>query len=305
MSDLIDIEEGGLADEQADAVDMNADETVETEQLAIDDRAEVFAEDSLYETDVDENGVINKAAVGFDTGVDKMPNMLESVDPAESVWGDIVVGEEAAAVEFIDPYDAMSGAYDDFSFPGFGNLNEVHGTPIEDMALWDEQDDLNSCAVATTKMMLESVGINVDEPALAEIFSRHEIYDPSEGTFRPDMIDEVVNVEAARSGLDIRAEQIDGFTVDDLEQMLDEGKRPLIGVDSSELYQQPDFTFREFFGIPDAGHAVLVTGIMRSNEGDMVVINDPGFPSGAGQQIPLERFMDAAADCGFSGTAIA
>jgi hypothetical protein len=164
------------------------------------------------------------------------------------------------------------------------------------MDLWDLQDDPCSCAVATTNMMFRSLGLDPGEDAIADVFEEMGIYDPATGT-NPFLIDDVINELAEHEDLDIQATEISGFDEEDLGDLLDAGVRPLVGVDSGELYD-------DSYVPPDTGHAVQVTGLIESPEGDFVVINDPGFPEGAGQTIPLNRFMAAADDFGFSAVSL-
>lgn len=188
--------------------------------------------------------------------------------------------------ETSDPFSDLSDTY----------TIEVHGTPNEDIAFWDQQDNPNSCAVATTNMMFQSLGLNPGESFIADVFENMGIYDPDSGT-DPHSINEAINDIADQMNINIQANEINGFTEESLIEMLDNDIRPLVGVDASELYDD--------FWIPsDSGHAVQVTGIINTQEGNFVVINDPGFEEGAGQTIPLDRFMSAADDFGFTAVSV-
>lgn len=194
---------------------------------------------------------------------------------------------------------------------GLDELSKViHGTPDEDLALWKEQESPMSCAVASTEMLLKSIGVDAKESELAEVFEEYGIYDPATGT-DPHMIDEVVNKMAETEGLDIRAEEINNFTVDDLTKMLDAGNRPLICLDSAELYpdsigldQQGMEKMLELMDKPLSGHAVQLTGIIQTEQGTMVVLNDPGRPDGGAIQVPLDKFMAASDDFGWTAITI-
>ena len=65
----------------------------------------------------------------------------------------------------------------------------------------------------------------------------------------------------------------------------------IIGLDSDDLYGTGDSPFADDLV---AGHAVVITGI--DDEAGVVYINDPGFPDGAGLEIPLDQFEDAWED---------
>ena len=81
-------------------------------------------------------------------------------------------------------------------------------------------------------------------------------------------------------------------TADDLRQALQAGDEIIIGLDSADLYQGNGGPFDP--GMV-AGHAVELTGISDGPPA-VVYINDPGFPDGAGVELPLELFLDAWAD---------
>jgi len=214
-------------------------------------------------------------------------------NPYEKTWGDVESGNnEVGSVSYEDPFAAFSATYDVDLFPGFDQFAEIHGTPVEDTALWDHQDDPNSCAIATTNMMFRSLGFDPGEDKIAELFNDMGIYDPAYGT-NLYLIDEAINTIADYADININAAEIDGFTEETLSNLLDDGVRPLVGVDASELYD-------DLWIPPDSGHAVQVTKITK----DFVTINDPGFEEGAGQKIPLHKFMNAAADFGFTAISV-
>jgi len=88
-----------------------------------------------------------------------------------------------------------------------------------------------------------------------------------------------------------------------MEAMLDNGIKPLIAVDGAELYAGAGERCLNDMGLlPDAPHAIHLTGIEHTADGDFAVLNDPA--SGAGLRVPLATFVDAADDFGFSGVAM-
>ena len=225
-------------------------------------------------------------------------------NPYQKIWTDTDEGSAlVGAVPADNPFSHMLLSYELDEFPGFKEFVEIHGTPIEDIALMDPQDDPNSCAVATVNMLFRSIGFDPGEDLIAEIFTEYGIYHPASGTY-PDQIDEVVNAISKSAGLDIEATEINGFDIENLQRLLDNGVRPLVGVDAYELHADGLSIIKEILEIPGAGHAVQVTGIIRSTNGDFVMINDPGFEGGADQKIPIERFMNAAGDFGFKAITI-
>lgn len=295
----IDLDGGGSNEAIMIASDYNADGIVDSEAIMADldgDGAIDFAEVGF---DSDGDGVMDSGYSGIDADGDLSPDFFAAVDPSGAIWGDV---DSESGIGEAQTFTSAGREEDSFA-ADFAIYNEVHGSPIEDMALWEEQDDPMSCAVASTNMMFRTMGLDVDESVTAAIFESRDIYDPDFGT-KPWMIDDVINEMAIRADLDFHAEEVIGFTSESLQEMLDAGVRPLVGVDSSELYDDGNRLLNEMGLIPDIGHAVQVTGIIHNEEGDFVIINDPGFPEGAGQIIPMEGFMNAAEDFGYTAVAV-
>jgi len=297
----VDTNADGSPDALYIASDTNLDGVFETESTVIDTDFDGNPDFGSLGMDIDGDGIIDEGVVVADSDGDGVPDVFSSTDGAQAIWGD--VAESSPLAEDLSGFAGQEVLNDDFSSdPTLDAYNEIHGTPIEDLALWEEQDDPNSCAVATTNMMFRTVGLDIDEQVTAAIFESRSIYDPSAGT-DPGMIDDVINEMAIRCDLDFHAVQIDGFTPESLQDMLDDGIRPLVCVDSSELSGDDARLLNEMGLIPDTGHAVQLTGIIHNEEGDFVVINDPGYPDGAGQVIPMETFLQASED--FGNTAVA
>ena len=303
MDESIDLDGDGLADIELTGADLNGDGLPDVLGVAFDLNHDGIADIEAGAVDVDGDFVPDAGGVSADTGGYGQVDILATSDGVDAVWS----GVEPAStpdMEVSDPYDLLSATHTEVTFPGAEAYYEVHGTPLADMQLWEEQDSMNSCAIATTNMMFRSVGIDsFTEDELASLFQSEGAYDPARGT-APDRIADTINMAAEAHGLSVYAVDYNGFDMDQLQELLDKGICPLVGVDSSELYGDPGMTYNELFNHPDAGHAVQVTGILHGPEGDFVVINDPGMPGGAGQNIPLDRFMDAAADCDFKAIAI-
>jgi hypothetical protein len=218
----------------------------------------------------------------------RIPDLNDNTnDLATELWGGIEYSH-------IDPYEALARTFE----------IEIHGTPLDDMSIWDPQDDMYSCAVATTNMLFRSLGLDVGESLIAGVFGEMGIYDPAFGT-DPYLIDDTLNFILENSSLDIRATETSGFNVNELSKLLDNNIRPLICVDSYELYGNSELTLNELSLIPDAGHAVQLTGIIHTSDHSYAIINDPGIPEGAGQKIDLSKFMDAAADYGYKAIYLA
>jgi len=297
----VDTNSDGSPDALYIASDTNLDGVFETESEVIDTDFDGNPDFGSIGMDTDGDGIIDERVVVADSDGDGVPDVFSSTDGAEAIWGDVAGSSPLS--EDLSGFAGHGVLSDDFSSdPVLDAYNKIHGTPMADLALWEEQDDLNSCAVAATNMMFRTVGLDIDEQVTAAIFESRGIYDPDAGT-NPELIDDVINEMAIRGDLDLHAVQIDGFTPESLQDMLDDGIRPLVGVDSSELYDDGNRLLNAMGLIPDTGHAVQVIGVIHNEEGDFVVINDPGTPDGAGQVIPMKTFLNASED--FGNTAIA
>lgn len=263
---------------------------------------------SMASADMGFDGFADAFGFALDLECGSVPDFSQAPDgfdgddvvaAAEAVWGDADQPVDAGAEVALA---ALGETYSDMAFPGYGAFLETHGSPAADIALWDPQDDPMSCAVAVTNSMFRSMGFDPGESCIAEVFREFGIYDPAGGTnFR--VVDDAINIIAARNGLDVEACDFSGCSMPQLEAMLDTGVRPLIAVDGAELYAGSGERLLNDMGLlPNAPHAVQLTGIERTPQGDFAIINDPAV--GGGLRVPLEVFADAAGDFGFSGVAM-
>jgi hypothetical protein len=239
-------------EEESLELDKDEDEAeIEEEEAAVVTEVSLLEEADLDSQTPDE--------IDADLGLAAIPDhgltFEDWLEPqADRDLGDIIeelVGQEAEIGIAEDPFIFLSATHEVEPFTGYEEFYEVHGSPIEDMDLWDLQDDPCSCAVATTNMMFRSLGLDPGEDAIADVFEEMGIYDPATGT-NPFLIDDVINELAEHEDLDIQATEISGFDEEDLGDLLDAGVRPLVGVDSGELYDDsyvpPDTGAADDFG---------------------------------------------------------
>jgi len=245
----------GIVDGQFQALDVNGDGINDIEIVDFDATGDGVADASLVRMDLDGDGLADLTSVSIDLDGDGVsdidvqdgsgvPDMLAVSDHSQDIWGDVdesVDGGEGqhatADIEAIDgevSFAAFAETYEAMTFDGYANFYEVHGTPAEDMALWDKQDAPMSCAVATTNMMFRSMGIDIGEDLLAEEFLEQGIYNVDSGTL-VSAIDDVINGFAAENGIDAQAVSLRANTVEEFEAILDSGVRPLVAVDAYEL----------------------------------------------------------------------
>jgi hypothetical protein len=282
------------------SADLNCDGIPDIAIVNMDVDGDGVADISQVMVDLDGDGLAD--IVVTDLNGDGIVDIFASGDSELTVWGDQDVGSVGLGAE-ADPYASLDGTYSDFSFPGYGALCESLGTSADDLALWDPQDDPNSCAVAVTNSMFRSVGFDPGEAAIAETFKSFGIYNPSFGTNHM-LIDDAVNIIAATQGIDAQAADFRGVSIEQLEGMLEKGIKPLIAVDGAELYAGSAERLLNDIGLlPDAPHAIQLIDIEHGPGGDFAIFNDPDPAMGAGQRIPLDVFRDAASDFGISGVA--
>jgi len=307
----------GLIDGQLETLDVNGDGITDIETVDVDTTGDGVADVSLVRVDLDGDGLADLTSVSVDLDGDGVsdidvqdgsgvPDMLAVSDHSQDIWGDVDEsidggeGQPATAEEAtLDgevSFAAFAETYEAMTFDGYANFYEVHGTPAEDMALWDEQDGPMSCAVATTNMMFRSLGLDIGEDVLAVDFANKGAYDPYQGT-NTSAIDDVINSFAHEHGLDASAVSAHARSTDDFEKFLDAGFKPMVIVDSAEACPIPGSALLNESGlIPDSCHAVMLTGIEHTEGGSFAVLNDPGY--GAAIRIPLDTFLGAAEDYG-------
>jgi hypothetical protein len=255
----------------------------------------------VMNVDLDGDGVTDIAALAADLDADGEVDFLAVTDRSTDVWDDIT--EDTAFHWPEDETALLLEVHEPDYFDGFDDYFEIHGTPQEDMALWDQQNDPNSCAVSTTHMMFRSLGIDLSEEYLADYMETDGTYDYNSGTY-VHLLDDSINRLASELELPVTANEFANANLEYIEEMLDRGVRPLVVVDSVELYEEEDSFLGDIVDLPYSCHAVQVIAVEHDSDGSQVVINDPGFWGGSGQRIPADRFMDSADDYGNKGVAV-
>jgi len=171
------------------------------------------------------------------------------------------------------------------------------GDPAADMEHWHQQEEPDTCAIASQEFVLDSLtGQDFSEEQLREEAEANGWYTPGGGTPQAD----TGNLLEAH-GLDVEREQ--GATIDELSSALADGEKVIVGVNAEKIWAPTagSGTVDEYPGIPGQGadHAVEVIGIEHDNpDGPIVVLNDPGHPDGRGMIVPLDEFEAAWQDSG-------
>lgn len=173
------------------------------------------------------------------------------------------------------------------------------GDPEHQTHDWQDQGLPDNCAVAAQASIINQ--FNPDHPLTIDdadyIALANGWYHPGGGTATEDM-GKLFDV------FDIPHHQVDHASVAQLASELQQGHRVIVGVSSSELWDEGPLS--EFWNwlikelglnradFNPADHAVCVTGINVTDPSHpTVVLNDSGEPHGAGHEYPLDRFTEA------------
>jgi hypothetical protein len=180
---------------------------------------------------------------------------------------------------------------------GFLDFGTVHGDPEDALDSYHYQEYTDTCAIACQIDIIEDLtGKSYDESMLRSLAMELGYYTPGEGT-PPDYVGALIEM----AGID--TENHYDATLDDLRAWLDQDGSIIVGVDAVEIWEPAflqDLRLADLWDIPEAGHAVRVTGIEDNPiTGEAtVILNDPGVPDGAGVRIPADDFLDAWEDTG-------
>lgn len=181
------------------------------------------------------------------------------------------------------------------------------GDPLSQEDYWEMQSYSDDCAVMAQVSLLHQFGVNISEDQAVYECASQGWYTPGGGT-SPDDVGNLMELHG------ISTHNVQNATISELAQELKAGHGVIVGVNSSELWDDgPLAELKQWLckicGLDNstfspADHAVVVTGIDVSDPSDPhVIINDPGHPNGQGHPYPLDKFMDAWANSDFNYTA--
>lgn len=172
-------------------------------------------------------------------------------------------------------------------------LENISGTPEQDIPLWTLQSENNSCAVNCSSFILRSeVDPRLTEGKLIQEGREQNLYFPDIGTYFKD-------VGALCEAHGMEREMLTNVTLEDIEHIQDGGGKVIAMVSALRM------AFPNRFGFFRADHAVQVVGIDRNDPEDVrVILNDPGRQDGQGLSVPEKVFLKAWATSGYSLAAL-
>ncbi|MFI6432876.1 C39 family peptidase [Rhodococcus oryzae] len=172
--------------------------------------------------------------------------------------------------------------------PALGEDDGVHGNPVAWTLNWFYQQIDGYCGPsAVAQVVAQYTGATIADPQ--QLVDRATelglMGDPADGMSLP-------NIEALLEDQGVPA-TLTGSSLDDLRRRLDGGYGVIAMVDSGEIWR-PEQETGEDDNTPD--HVLVVAGI-DDNRG-VVILSDPGVPSGNQLEIPIDQFEQAWADSG-------
>lgn len=182
------------------------------------------------------------------------------------------------------------------------------GDPAAQMDDWIYQNTPDNCAVAAeTSIINQFIGDPLSIEDANYISMSNGWWEPGSGT-TPDDIGNMMDL------FDVPNHTVYDASVDQLLGELQQGHGVIVGVNSSELWDQSLLGeikrfFMDALGLdnPDfnpADHALVVTGVDLSDPSHpQVILNDSGMPGGAAVRYPLDQFVDAWQNGGYYYTA--
>lgn len=276
---------------EVDAMSLDADGDGYAESTMIDGDGDGIVDTIIEEdpytgalavaTDTDGDGTFDTVAVDYDGDglIDEAysdTTTTDGLDPEEGLAptdDGSLDGPFTSAEDPVDPGTTDAGLDDGF-----------HGDPPGDMTYHQTQPGPVDCLPTSVAMTLSDL-TGEDVPAGDLVAMANE------NGFMTDTGMSAENALTLFESYGVDAELSSG-TVDGLRDALDNGDSIVVGIDSADLYAGGGGPFDE--GL-DTGHAVVITGIDDGPPGS-VYINDPGFPDGAGVEIPLDQFLDSWED---------
>lgn len=173
---------------------------------------------------------------------------------------------------------------------GEESLGVLYGAPESSADEWFLQYDEGYCVPASITQVISEVtgqALSDESVVVAAMQTMGMKFDPSHGM----RLDEGL---AVLEYLGVDAEVESGLSLADLETYLDEGRSLILGVDSGDIWGEPDPAGTT----GKADHALVITAI--DQEQGYAVLSDPGNPDGNQDVVQLADFVEAWSGSGNS-----
>lgn len=290
--------------------------------LNIEDEGNLDLESDLTSLDIDDDGIYETTALGFDSdgdgqldsliiqsdfnsdGITDQTSFIEALDTDGDEQIDTLVVQTDLDGDLITDDMALVTDTDEDGFPdtllaeqtAIDNTNII-GNPISDIENWHMQTYDDTCAIASQEFILdEMTGQDFSEDELRQEAIEMGWYTPGGGT----PLDCMGNLLEAHG---INVDKQYGCTLDDLSQKLASGENVIIALDADEIWNPNDIDTDDILanvaGLPEQGvnHAVQVIGVDYSDrDNPVIILNDPGQPDGQGIIVNADEFVDAWED---------
>lgn len=170
------------------------------------------------------------------------------------------------------------------------------GTPDQDATLFPGQQEYqDTCAIRCQEFIIKQyTGLDIPEEQLMKEAAEHGWYAPSQGT-PPEQVGNLLELHG------IPVKRCHDATIFHLAEELGQGHKVIVGVNSGELWGSNSVIeeILDYFGLEQADHAVVVSGIDTTDrDHPQVIVSDPGTGEAVGRY-PLEKFLDAWKDSDF------
>jgi hypothetical protein len=243
--------------------------------------------------DTNHDGVVDM--VEIDSVGDGNTHLIEF--PTEGVSLDVDTGQvtsltdpasadaSTSASSTVNPSTTDSAGTGEATPPG------THGDPQTDLQWAETQTQDGGCLPTSVAMIAsEFSGTHVPESDVVSL-AEQDGYTSADasGNLAYMSLDQGQNLLEAY-GI---PSHVENGTTDSLRQYLDQGRSIVLAVDGNDIWGQPE---HEGASSDTANHAVVITGIDDST--GMVTLDDPGLPTGAGEQVPLATLEEAWRDGG-------
>lgn len=249
----------------------------------------------LVGVDTDADGVPDDFSTVSDT--DEMPDGPFTSEDTESVDPYSTDTETDTETETVDPFstdtdtDTDTDTVDPYSTDTeTTDTDGTHGDPQADKEFHTVQPGPVDCLPTSVSMVVSDI-LGEDVPAEEVVAKANEAgYMTDQGMRGQDAL-----ALLQEYGIDA---EIQSGTVDDLKAALDNGDQIIVGLDAADVYADSTGTVYESetdapgSDVVESGHAIEITGV-SDGPPPVVYANDPGFPDGAGVEIPLEVFEAA------------